>query len=103
MFLPAVLLSRERHVAKFDDYHRTVVGYHGTGLAAALRIVNRIEGFVPANAITIGWARAFIFGSTLPSRRWCGLGSASDSTRRKRSRRLTTSGVQLNHWRSWLV
>ena len=29
----------------FDEYHRTVVGYHGTGLASALRIVNRIEGF----------------------------------------------------------
>ena len=32
-------------MARFDDYHRTVVGYHGTGLAAALRIVNRIENF----------------------------------------------------------
>jgi hypothetical protein len=32
-------------MARFDDYHRTVVGYHGTGLSAALRIVNRIEGF----------------------------------------------------------
>jgi len=30
---------------RFDDYHRTVVGYHGTGLTAALRIVNRVEGF----------------------------------------------------------
>lgn len=33
-------------MAKFDDYHRTVVGYHGTGLTAALRIVNRLEDFV---------------------------------------------------------
>ena len=32
-------------MARFDDYHRTVVGYHGTGLTAALRIVNRIDGF----------------------------------------------------------
>jgi hypothetical protein len=32
-------------MARFDDYHRTVVGYHGTGLTAALRLVNRIEGF----------------------------------------------------------
>jgi len=32
-------------MARFHDYHRTVIGYHGTGLAAALRIVNRIEGF----------------------------------------------------------
>jgi hypothetical protein len=32
-------------VARFDDYHRTVVGYHGTGLSTALRIVNRVEGF----------------------------------------------------------
>jgi hypothetical protein len=32
-------------MARFDDYHRTVVGYHGTGLTAALRIVNRVEGF----------------------------------------------------------
>jgi hypothetical protein len=32
-------------MARFDDYHRTVVGYHGTGLTAALRIVNRLEGF----------------------------------------------------------
>ena len=32
-------------MARFDDYHRTVVGYHGTGLRAALRIVNRVEDF----------------------------------------------------------
>jgi hypothetical protein len=32
-------------MARFDDYHRTVVGYHGTGLTAALRIINRVEGF----------------------------------------------------------
>jgi hypothetical protein len=32
-------------MARFDDYHRTVVGYHGTGLASALRIVNRVESF----------------------------------------------------------
>jgi len=32
-------------VARFNDYHRTVVGYHGTGLSAALRILNRVEGF----------------------------------------------------------
>jgi hypothetical protein len=32
-------------MARFEDYHRTVVGYHGTGLTAALRIVNRVEGF----------------------------------------------------------
>ena len=32
-------------MARFDDYHRTVVGYHGTRLSAALRMVNRIEGF----------------------------------------------------------
>lgn len=32
-------------MARFDDYHRTVVGYHGTGLTAALKIVSRIEGF----------------------------------------------------------
>jgi hypothetical protein len=30
---------------RFDDYHRTVVGYHGTGLNSALRIVNRVEDF----------------------------------------------------------
>jgi hypothetical protein len=33
-------------MARFDDYHRTVIGYHGTGLSAALRLVNRIEGFL---------------------------------------------------------
>ncbi len=32
-------------MARYVDYHRTVVGYHGTGLTAALRIVNRVEGF----------------------------------------------------------
>lgn len=32
-------------MARFDDYHRTVVGYHGTGLSSALRIVNRVEDF----------------------------------------------------------
>jgi len=32
-------------LARFDDYHRTVVGYHGTGLSTALQIVNRVEGF----------------------------------------------------------
>ena len=32
-------------MARHEDYHRTVVGYHGTSLTAALRIVNRVEGF----------------------------------------------------------
>lgn len=35
-------------MAKFDDYHRTVIGYHGTGLTSALRIVNRIDDFTPS-------------------------------------------------------
>lgn len=35
-------------MAKFDDYHRTVIGYHGTGLTAALRVVNRIDNFAPS-------------------------------------------------------
>lgn len=30
---------------RFDDYHRTVTGYHGTGLSRALRLVNRIGNF----------------------------------------------------------
>jgi len=33
-------------MAKFDDYHRTVIGYHGTGLTAALRIANRVDKFI---------------------------------------------------------
>ncbi len=32
-------------MARFDDYHGTVVGYHGTGRSAALRLINRIEEF----------------------------------------------------------
>jgi len=32
-------------MARFDDYHRTVIGYHGTGLSTALRIVNRFQTF----------------------------------------------------------
>jgi hypothetical protein len=32
-------------MTRFDDYHRTVTGYHGTGLSAALRLVNRVEPF----------------------------------------------------------
>lgn len=32
-------------MVQFDDYHRTVIGYHGTGLTAALHIVNRVERF----------------------------------------------------------
>ena len=35
-------------MAPFDDYHRTVIGYHGTGLATALRLVTRVEGFRPS-------------------------------------------------------
>jgi hypothetical protein len=30
----------------FDDYHRTVVGYHGTTLSVALRLVTRVSRFV---------------------------------------------------------
>lgn len=33
---------------RFDDYHRTIVGYHGTGLTAALRLINRIDRFRPS-------------------------------------------------------
>ncbi|HZU39363.1 MAG TPA: hypothetical protein VFA18_25785 [Gemmataceae bacterium] len=32
-------------MARFDDYHRTVVGYHGTTLSVALRIINRVDTF----------------------------------------------------------
>jgi len=32
-------------MTQYEDYHRTVVGYHGTGLTAALRIVTRVDGF----------------------------------------------------------
>jgi hypothetical protein len=32
-------------MTRFDDYHRTVIGYHGTGLSSALRLVNRVEPF----------------------------------------------------------
>ena len=32
-------------MTRFDDYHRTVIGYHGTGLSSALRIVNRLQTF----------------------------------------------------------
>ena len=32
-------------MARFEDYHRTVIGYHGTSLSSALRIINRIESF----------------------------------------------------------
>lgn len=30
---------------RFDDYHRTIVGYHGTRLSVALEIVSRRRGF----------------------------------------------------------
>jgi hypothetical protein len=32
-------------VPPFDDTHRTVIGYHGTTLSAALRVVNRLAPF----------------------------------------------------------
>lgn len=32
-------------MARFEDYHRTVVGYHGTTLGVALKLVNRISEF----------------------------------------------------------
>ncbi len=32
-------------MARFDDYHRTVIGYHGTTLSVALRLVTRVDGF----------------------------------------------------------
>jgi hypothetical protein len=30
---------------RFDDYHRTIVGYHGTRLSVALEIVSRRRTF----------------------------------------------------------
>ena len=54
-------------MARFDDYHRTVVGYHGTGLTAALRIVNRIDGFGGAIVFLIGWVEASISGEYGPA------------------------------------
>ncbi|MBA2117728.1 hypothetical protein [Bremerella alba] len=33
----------------FNDYHRTVVGYHGTTLSVALRLVNRISKFTSSD------------------------------------------------------
>src|SRR3954469_25733504 len=36
---------RLTEMMRFDDYHRTIVGYHGTRLSVALDIVNRRRGF----------------------------------------------------------
>lgn len=33
---------------RYADYHRTVVGYHGTKKDTALRIVQGMEGFEPS-------------------------------------------------------
>jgi hypothetical protein len=33
---------------RFDDYHRTIIGYHGTTLSTALKIINRVETFKPS-------------------------------------------------------
>ena len=33
---------------KFNDYHRTVIGYHATRLSVAKRIINRKEDFEPS-------------------------------------------------------
>jgi hypothetical protein len=32
-------------MARFDDYHRTVIGYHGTYLSVAIRLVTRVNEF----------------------------------------------------------
>jgi len=32
-------------MVRFDDYHRTIVGYHGTRLSVALEIVKRSQPF----------------------------------------------------------
>ena len=32
-------------MARFDDYHRTVIGYHGTTLSVALQLVTRVSTF----------------------------------------------------------
>lgn len=37
--------ARGAVLMQFDDYHRTIVGYHGTRLSVALDIVNRRRGF----------------------------------------------------------
>jgi hypothetical protein len=33
-------------MTRFDDYHRTVVGYHGTTLSVALSLITRVTDFV---------------------------------------------------------
>ncbi len=41
-------MAKAQRVPEFDDYHRTVIGYHGTKRSTALRIVQGLEPFVPS-------------------------------------------------------
>jgi hypothetical protein len=54
----------------FADYHRTIIGYHGTTRARALAIVSGEAAFVPANNAFDWLGHGIYFGEYAPRQAW---------------------------------
>lgn len=54
----------------FEDYHRTIIGYHGTKLSTALEIVSRTSSFRPSNNDDDWLGHGIYFWEYAPQRAW---------------------------------
>lgn len=79
-------MAQAQRVPEFDDYHRTVIGYHGTKRSTALRIVQGLEAFVPSTNRDDWLGNGVYFWEYGPQQAW----SWADRMRRVR--------VKANQW-----
>jgi hypothetical protein len=55
---------------RFSDYHRTVIGYHGTRLSTALRMVQGLEGYRRSENIYDWLGHGIYFWEYAPKQAW---------------------------------
>lgn len=62
-------INRSSQGVSFHDYHRTIIGYHGTNAAAAERLVNG-EPFEPSNNDDDWFGTGIYFWEYAPKQAW---------------------------------
>src|ERR1700730_5185253 len=69
-FWVIISVSKALTMPRFDDYHRTVVGYHGTRRSNALRIVQDLEGFKRSENTDDWLGHGIYFWEYAPKQAW---------------------------------
>lgn len=59
-----------RAIPQFDDYHRTVIGYHGTRRSTAMRVVQGLEPLTPSTNADDWLGSGVYFWEHAPQQAW---------------------------------